>query len=37
MYIQWSIHSVKKERNNAISSNMDLEIIILSEVNQSEK
>ena len=29
--------SHKKERNNAICSNMDLEITILSEVSQTEK
>ena len=39
----WYVHTMeyllshKKERNNAISSNMDLEIIILSAVNQTNK
>lgn len=29
--------SLKKEHNNAICSDMDLEIVILSEISQAEK
>ena len=37
IYIHWNITQLKKEWNNAICSNiMDLEIIILSEVNQTK-